>query len=77
MCKRFLVSLLAVFSITCHQNLYAHNVKQDSENTEIKRKTAEEQQDRENWDDFMKAINDQEVKNNSDKEPGSHNKSSH
>ena len=68
--KKILISLFAVFVIASYENTYAHGVggadrsyKFDkSDNTadqESRKKTAEEQEASENWDDFMSAINKQ------------------
>ena len=71
MYKIFLASLLTISSIAWSQYLYAHNENPERENTETRHdaeNAKEKQQDRENWDDFMKAVKEQETKSNTDKE---------
>ena len=62
-----LIIILPIFSFLFLQNAYAHNDKSGSNksNIEVREaeiKVVEEQKDRENWDDFMKAIKSQETK---------------
>jgi len=81
--KKILVSLLAVFAIVSYGNTYAHgggggggsytfDKKDNTVDQEAMKKSAEEQHARESWDDFMKAVKEQETKTNSDKKPGNH-----
>lgn len=74
--KKTLVALLTALTLVSYQNLYAHNENHDSEKREAERKTAEKQEAREDWNDFMSAIKKQETKASADKESSAGNTSS-
>jgi Holliday junction resolvasome RuvABC DNA-binding subunit len=67
--KIFLVSWFAILTISASQNLYAHNENPGIEKRTAEREVAKEQEDRETWDDFMKAVKAQETEANADEAP--------
>lgn len=57
----FLTPLLFILAVSS-QLVYAHDKNSDVENRDIARQEKSAQQDRDTWDDFMKAVKEQENK---------------
>ncbi len=62
MTKILPVIWLAIFAAMASQSLYAHNADPDIEKRATEREQEKDQKDRDTWDDFMKAVNEQEAK---------------
>ncbi len=60
--KNLPVLWLAILAAVASPNLYAHNVNPDIEKRVVEREQEKDQKDRETWDDFMKAVKQQETK---------------
>ena len=58
--KRYFILALMILSITPYEYTYAHGDNPDTDKHESELKAETEKKDRENWDDFMKAIKKQE-----------------
>ncbi|VAW52833.1 hypothetical protein MNBD_GAMMA06-1125 [hydrothermal vent metagenome] len=62
--KKILVSSFSLLIVPVSQTVFAHNegASVDFEKREVERETASKKKDSDTWDDFMKSVKAQEVK---------------